>query len=300
MTKLGSRLFPSVDLIALCPNCLGIYFFASIFFDNFVFIKICLYFMKKCIIDFEVASVNHLNSHSVLLKLASANPLPEIKPGQFVQVRVDGSPSTFLRRPISINYVDYDNRQIWLLVSVVGEGTCHLSQLAPGDQLNCVLPLGNGFPQYSPTMGDVLLVGGGVGVAPLLHLGHYIKENGGKPSFLLGAKTAEDLLELDLFGALGDLYITTEDESMGEKGFVTNHSALRDKSFDLVMTCGPKPMMVAVARWCAQVGIECYASLENRMACGIGACLCCVENTTQGNLCVCTEGPVFNTKMLKW
>lgn len=257
-------------------------------------------FMKKCMIDFEVASVDNLNSCCVLLKLTSPIPLPEMKAGQFVQVRVDGSPSTFLRRPISINYVDYANRQLWLLVSVVGEGTRHLAKLAPGYKLNCVLPLGNGFPQYTPEMGNVLLVGGGVGVAPLLLLGHHIKKNGGNPSFLLGAKSEDDLLELDLFSALGDLYITTEDGSKGEKGFVTNHSVLQTKHFDHVMTCGPKPMMVAVSRWCAHVGVECEASLENRMACGIGACLCCVEDTTQGNLCVCTEGPVFNTKMLKW
>lgn len=256
--------------------------------------------MKKFIIDFEVASVDHLNPHSVLLKLTSANQLPEIRPGQFVQVRVDDSPTTFLRRPISINFVDYDNRQIWLLVSIVGEGTRHLAQLSSGDILNCVLPLGNGFPQYTPDKCDVLLVGGGVGVAPLLYLGQHIKENGGSPTFLLGAKTADDLLELDLFAALGDLYITTEDGSKGEKGFVTNHSVLRDKLFNHVMTCGPKPMMVAVSHWCDEMGIECEASLENRMACGIGACLCCVEDTVQGNLCVCTDGPVFNTKMLKW
>lgn len=256
--------------------------------------------MKKFLIDFEVSSVDHLNSHCVLLKLTSPVPLPDILPGQFVQVRVDTSPSTFLRRPISINYVDCNLSQIWLLVSEVGEGTRHLAQLEPGDCLNCMLPLGTGFPQYDGTMGDVLLVGGGVGVAPLLYMGYSIRQSGAKPSFLLGARTAEDLLEIDLFDSLGDVYITTEDGSMGERGFVTNHSVLGIRHFNHVMTCGPKPMMVAVSHWCNEMGIECEASLENRMACGIGACLCCVEDTVHGNLCVCTDGPVFNTKMLKW
>jgi dihydroorotate dehydrogenase electron transfer subunit len=87
---------------------------------------------------------------------------------------------------------------------------------------------------------------------------------------------------------------------MGEKGFVTNHSLLQQATFDRISTCGPKPMMVAVARYAAQANIPCEASLENLMACGLGACLCCVEKTVDGNLCVCTEGPVFDTRRLLW
>lgn len=259
-----------------------------------------LVFMKKYIIDFKVVSVDHLNSHCVLLKLSSPSKLPEIHPGQFVQVKVDNTSSVFLRRPISINFVDYGLNQIWLLVSVVGEGTRRMYDMMPGEQLNCILPLGNGFTPYEPSMGDMLLVGGGVGVAPLLYLGQQIRQSGITPSFLLGAKSAKDLLELDNFRSIGDVYITTEDGSLGEKGFVTNHSVLQKRKFNKVMTCGPKPMMMAISHWCNATGVECEASLENKMACGIGACLCCVEDTTKGNICVCTEGPVFNTKMLKW
>ena len=93
--------------------------------------------------------------------------------------------------------------------------------------------------------------------------------------------------------------VTTEDGSEGEKGFVTNHSVLGEH-FDMIATCGPKPMMVNVAKYAAKTGVECEASLENMMACGVGACLCCVEKTTEGNLCVCKEGPVFNIKKLLW
>ena len=146
----------------------------------------------------------------------------------------------------------------------------------------------------------VLLVGGGVGVAPLLYFGRKIREMGGEPTFLLGARTGSELLELEMFRAAGRVLVTTEDGSLGEQGFVTNHSALQSEHFDFISTCGPKPMMVSVARYAKSRGIECEVSLENLMACGLGACLCCVENTVEGNVCVCKEGPVLNIRKLKW
>ncbi len=143
-------------------------------------------------------------------------------------------------------------------------------------------------------------MGGGVGVAPLLWQGCKLKQDGSEPSFLLGARSAKDLLELDLFKKIGNVYVTTEDESEGEKGFVTNHSVLQREKFDAIQTCGPKPMMKAVARYAKANGISCEASLENMMACGLGACLCCVEKTVEGNLRVCQDGPVFNIDKLLW
>ena len=255
--------------------------------------------MKKYILDLRVKSVEKVGGRYSLLKLTHEQPLPEMVPGQFVEVRVDNSPSTFLRRPISINYVDRDANELWLLVAAIGEGTRHITTLKPGDTLNCVLPLGNGFTMPKSSSDRVLLVGGGVGVAPLLYMGAEMKRNGIEPTFLLGARSAADLLEIDLFRRYGRVCITTEDASEGEKGFVTNHSVLGEK-FDMIATCGPKPMMVAVARYAYKAGVECEASLENMMACGLGACLCCVEKTTEGNLCVCKEGPVLNIKKLLW
>ena len=126
-----------------------------------------------------------------------------------------------------------------------------------------------------------------------------MKRKGFEPTFLLGARSAKDLLEIDLFEKYGRVCITTEDASKGEQGFVTNHSVLNEK-FDMIATCGPKPMMKAVAQYAHKAGIECEASLENMMACGLGACLCCVEKTTEGNICVCKEGPVLNIKKLLW
>ena len=255
--------------------------------------------MKKYILDLKVKQVEQIHQRYVLIKLTHDNALPEMLPGQFVEVRVDGSPSTFLRRPISINFVDRENNELWLLVATVGEGTKQLAKLKFGDVLNCVLPLGNGFTPAK--QGEkVLLVGGGVGVAPLLYMGAEMKRQGIEPTFLLGARTANDLLMLPIFNKYGRAYVTTEDGSMGEKGFVTNHSILNQEHFDRISTCGPTPMMKAVARYARQNNVDCEASLENLMACGLGACLCCVEKTAEGNLCVCKDGPVFNIKKLLW
>lgn len=255
--------------------------------------------MKKYILDLKVKQVERIHQRYVLIKLTHESTLPEMLPGQFVEVRVDGSPSTFLRRPISINFVDRENNELWLLVATVGEGTKQLAKLKFGDVLNCVLPLGNGFTP-AKTGEKVLLVGGGVGVAPLLYMGAEMKRQGIEPTFLLGARTADDLLMLPIFNMYGRAYVTTEDGSMGEKGFVTNHSILSKEHFDRISTCGPTPMMKAVARYARQNNVDCEVSLENLMACGLGACLCCVEKTTEGNLCVCKDGPVFNIKKLLW
>jgi len=221
-------------------------------------------------------------------------------PGQFVEVRVDGSPDTYLRRPISINYIDRVRNELWLLVASIGEGTRRLAQLKPDDTLNCLLPLGRGFTMPESASERLLLVGGGVGVAPLLYMGAEMHQQGFEPTFLLGARTADDLLLLDEYRKYGRVLLTTEDGSAGERGFVTNHSVLQKEHFTRICTCGPKPMMVAVARYARQTNVACEVSLENMMACGLGACLCCVEKTVQGNLCVCKEGPVFNIDQLLW
>lgn len=256
--------------------------------------------MKKYVSDLKVVSVEHINDKYVLIKLTQDERLPEVLPGQFVEVRVDGSPSTFLRRPISVNFVDYAANELWLLVAAVGDGTRRLACLQSGDVLNCMFPLGNGFTMPADADEKVLLVGGGVGVAPLLYFGKCLNDAGCRPVFLLGARSGKDLLMLDEFRKYGRVCLTTEDGTEGERGFVTNHSVLDEIRFDRIATCGPKPMMVAVAKYANKNGIECEVSLENMMACGLGACLCCVEKTVKGNVCVCKEGPVINIKQLLW
>jgi dihydroorotate dehydrogenase electron transfer subunit len=256
--------------------------------------------MKKFLIDLRVKSVEQIHERYVLIRLTDEKPLPEMLPGQFVEIRVDGSPQTFLRRPISINFVDREQNELWLLVAAVGEGTRRLAQLETGDKLNCLLPLGNGFTMPRRADERLLLVGGGVGVAPLLYMGAEMASGGVEPTFLLGARTARDLLMLNEFEKYGRVLVTTEDGSQGERGFVTNHSILGQERFTRIATCGPTPMMKAVARYARRADVDCEASLENLMACGLGACLCCVEKTTEGNLCVCKDGPVFNIKKLLW
>lgn len=257
--------------------------------------------MTKHLIDLTVAATERLNATHVLLRLTdTARPLPNMQPGQFVEIRVDHSATTLLRRPISINYVDREHNELWLLVHEIGDGTRALGRLVAGDIVNCLLPLGNGFTLPKMAGRRYLLVGGGVGTAPLLYYGEELHRKGCTPIFLLGARTKGDLLQLDDFRRIGRVETTTEDGSMGTKGFVTQHPMLERERFDAIATCGPKPMMIAVARYADAAGIPCEASLENRMACGLGACLCCVEDTTEGNLCVCKEGPVFNIKRLKW
>lgn len=256
--------------------------------------------MKKYILDLTVTENVELHANYALLKLTSSSVLPEMLPGQFAEIRIDGSSSTFLRRPISINFVDRERNEIWFLVQKVGDGTKRLSEAKAGDIINVVMPLGNGFTMPQNASDKLLLVGGGVGTAPMLYLGEQLAKMGFKPTFLLGARSSKDLLQLDQFAAYGDVYTTTEDGSHGEKGYVTQHSILNKVAFSHIYTCGPKPMMMAVAKYAKSHDINCEVSLENTMACGVGACLCCVENTEEGHLCVCKEGPVFNINKLLW
>lgn len=256
--------------------------------------------MKKFILDLTVTENVRLHTNYVLLKLTSPSLLPEMLPGQFAEIRVDGSPATFLRRPISINFVDTERNEVWFLIQLIGEGTKRLGEAKTGDTINVMLPLGNGFTMPENPSDKLLLVGGGVGTAPMLYLGKQLAEKGCKPTFLLGARSDKDLLQMEQFAAYGEVYTTTEDGSHGEKGYVTQHSILNKVDYERIYTCGPKPMMMAVARYAKSKAIDCEVSLENMMACGIGACLCCVENTTEGHLCVCKEGPVFNINKLLW
>jgi dihydroorotate dehydrogenase electron transfer subunit len=256
--------------------------------------------MKKFILDLVVKENKILNDQYYLLILGSESPLPEMLPGQFVEVRVDDSPSTFLRRPISINFVDYRRNELWLLIQIVGDGTRKLATLQCGSLLNLIFPLGNSFSLPKNKDAKILLIGGGVGIAPMLFLGSYLNDLGYSCNFLLGGRSESNLLQMDDFVKYGNIYTTTEDGSHGEKGFVTQHSVLEKEKFDIIYTCGPTPMMKAVAAYAVKTGTSCEVSLENTMACGFGACLCCVTDTTDGHLCVCTEGPVFNITKLKW
>jgi dihydroorotate dehydrogenase electron transfer subunit len=255
--------------------------------------------MAKRIEDFIIKENHRLNNDFFILELAGNNYLPVLIPGQFVQAKVEDSPETFLRRPLSIHDVDIERNTIRILIQLAGKGTEKLSNLKAGEILNLIYPLGNSFSLPAENA-HILLIGGGCGVAPLLFLGKYLKSKGYSPEILLGFRNSDRIIEYDEYKRIGPVYLTTEDGSKGEKGFVTDHAVLKERQFDHVCCCGPESMMKAVAGYCLNNDINCEVSLENLMACGFGVCLCCVVNTVDGNVCTCIDGPVFNIKKLKW
>lgn len=257
--------------------------------------------MKKFQTDMVVAGNRLVGPCATLLTLQYPGELPDMVAGQFAELQVP-SAKVMLRRPISIHSIDHKNNLIEFLIQIVGEGTRSLAGIRPGEKINVMLPLGNGFSYRSTHVAKPLLIGGGVGVAPLLFLGQEFADHGIRPTFLFGGRNEDLILRKEEFLKYGDLFMTTEDGSAGEKGFVTNHSLLLDsENFDRIYACGPTPMLKAVALWAKEHETACEVSLEHRMACGIGACLCCVEDTAdQGNVCVCKEGPVFEIERLKW
>lgn len=254
--------------------------------------------MKKRAEDLRIIDIAELESNYFYLELQSQNAFEHIIPGQFVNILVAGSPTSFLRRPFSIHYVDYDKNAMQLLIKIVGDGTRFLSSMKVGDLLNVLYPLGKGYTVKADE--NALLIGGGYGIAPLYHLGDEIIKAGGKISFLLGARSAKDLVMLDRYESMSDLWITTEDGSLGFKGRVLEHPELEEKLFSAVYTCGPEPMMKAVAAFAKEKQISCEVSLDQIMGCGIGVCLSCVAPTVRGHETSCIHGPVFNTKELVW
>jgi len=253
--------------------------------------------MTKFIHDFRVLQNREVSRGYHVLKLQCPVKLPEIRPGQFAQVLVDKSPITYLRRPISIYDADPVQNTLSLLIKVVGKGTETMAELKEGEMLNIVYPLGNSF---SMTEGKrVLLVGGGVGIAPMLLLAKSLYKKGNEITVLIGGRSVADIIEPDLYEPYGIVGITTDDGSAGIKGLVTQHPAFEKISdYSMVYSCGPDPMMKAVTGIAKSHDIACEVSLENLMACGIGACLCCVAETTTGNRTTCVDGPVFNVKEL--
>jgi dihydroorotate dehydrogenase electron transfer subunit len=257
--------------------------------------------MRKTVQNLKVIANLRLNDDHHILQLLAPDRLDTIDPGQFANLMVDRSPNVFLRRPFSIYSVDYEKNTISVFIKVIGEGTRSLAQLTEGSDLSAIYPLGTGFTV--PTSKEkLLLVGGGSGMASMMSLAQALDKCSHDVSILIGARSSSHLVELEHFAKYGKLYITTEDGSLGVKGYVTNHPVFSDglEHFDRIYTCGPDPMMKAVAAIAKLKSVFCEASLENTMACGFGVCLCCVTETTQGHKCVCTDGPVFNTNQLKW
>lgn len=256
---------------------------------------------KKAVSNFLVVENKALNSTNFLIQLKSSEPIPLIKAGQFVNVEIKDANDIFLRRPFSVFEVDYVNNTISLIVKILGRGSKKLTEIKSGETLSIIYPLGNGFTV--PEKGErVLLIGGGSGVAPILFLAKQSQNPRENVDILIGARSSADHINVENYSDYGKFHFTTEDGSLGMKGFVVHHLIFSQNlnQYDKIYACGPDAMMKAVAREAKSRGIFCEVSLENLMACGFGVCLCCIEPTVNGNVCVCTEGPVFNINDLKW
>ncbi len=228
------------------------------------------------------------------------------KPGQFVQIRVSDSVSPLLRRPFSLHSIKKDGFEV--IYHVVGKGTELLSKIdvrARGrvPLLNVIGPLGNGFAIVKSKI--AVLIGGGCGAAPLYCLEEELKKLGIESHFFMGASTDSLLLcQSELAKLKTKLYLSTDDGSCGEKcnvsALYSSYLSSFDKKKTVIYACGPKPMIKAVSEIAVKEGIPCQVSLEEHMACGIGACLGCTVKTVSGNKRVCKDGPVFNAKDLIW
>ena len=242
-----------------------------------------------------------------LMTLAAPAIAAEARPGQFVMLRVSPGPEPLLARPFSIHGVQDD--QVLVLYQVVGKGTRLLSRAAPGQELAMWGPLGRGFELDAARPA---LVGGGMGIAPLAFAAERLSAEVDEISLLYGLAGAagfdplRQLFAQRLDPAKISLSFATEDGSLGAKGLVT---LLLEKSFslppderpDAVLTCGPLPMLKAVAALCAVHGVACQVSLEAPMACGVGACLGCALPATEGGYVrACQEGPVLPAKHVDW
>lgn len=225
------------------------------------------------------------------------------KPGQFVEVKIEGPNAPFWRRPFCICRADAAAGTIDLLIKSVGTGSRLISAREAGERVDILGPLGNGFKV--PGRGPVILVGGGFGVAPLLFLAERLKTQGRPAEVLIGGRCEDDLLlrkEMKLAGAL--VACSTEDGSAGHRGRVTELLEQRLKAFGktrvAVAAAGPKPMLAAVAELAAEYGVAAEVSLEEVMACGLGVCNGCVVKVAGEYRRVCKDGPVFAAHEIEW
>lgn len=222
----------------------------------------------------------------------------EAKPGQFISMYTNDG-SKLLPRPISICEINKAEGSLRVVYRVTGKdtGTEQFSRMKAGDKIPVIGPLGNGFPYEKAEGKKVFLMGGGIGVPPILELAKQMYCE--KKQIIVGYRDGETFLR-DEFEQNGEVYISTEDRSTGTKGNVMDAIRENGLTADMIYACGPTPMLRAIKAYAEENGIECYLSLEERMACGIGACLACVckskekdHHTNVNNKRICKDGPVF-------
>lgn len=253
-------------------------------------------FLEDCIIIDNI----QISDDKYLLRVKSKESYKYSKAGQFFMLKS----STFLRRPISLHYIDNDVLEFYYQVK--GEGTKYLSKLKKDDTINIQGPLGNGF-DISIQNKKVLIVAGGMGIAPIKLLIEKLIANN-SITLIMGGANESAIKIMQRFNTDNiELYITTDDGSVGDKCNTVDKTKeiLKEKSFDIIYTCGPTIMMKGLIKVARENNIQCYASLEERMACGVNACLGCNieiknENSENGYILkkVCHDGPVFDSKLL--
>ncbi|MFR8536299.1 MAG: dihydroorotate dehydrogenase electron transfer subunit [Lacrimispora saccharolytica] len=218
----------------------------------------------------------------------------EAKPGQFVSVYTKDA-SRLLPRPISLCEIDREKDALRIVYRIAGDGTREFSRLRAGDTIDILGPLGNGFPLEEAKGKRVMLMGGGIGIPPMLETAKAIQ---GEKIIVSGYR--DELFLTEELNAAGQLYLATEDDSAGTKGNVLDAVKANRLEADLIFACGPTPMLRAIKAYALDKGIPCWVSMEEKMACGIGACLACVCKSTEvdghsqvHNKRICKDGPVF-------
>lgn len=233
-----------------------------------------------------------------LLKLEAAELARNSSPGQFAMLRCSEGYDPFLRRPLAIHQVERDKGVVVFLYQVRGKGTKWLSMRCQDDKVSLLGPMGRGFT-CSPPGGRGLIVGAGIGVAPLLFLASELRAQGWDLVILIGARKKSGILRPDAFREYGDVIISTEDGSCGVQGTILDlvSRELEGSSFDKLFACGPLSVLKGVQMMSKEKGIAAELSLDERMACGVGACVGCVCQGRDGSyLRVCKEGPVFSAE----
>lgn len=226
-----------------------------------------------------------------------------LEPGQFVHIQLPGMEGHILRRPFSVYYTENDKKTLVILYQVVGFGSAHMTTLGKGDLVSVMGPIGHGW--IAPESASrALLVAGGVGGAPLYLFAESLVKSGIEVEVVLGAQTAQSLVVEERYeNLLGKgVSVATDNGSKGHHGFCTDlvSKHIADNAYDFVACCGPEPMMRIVSDIALQARIKTFVSLEKRMACGIGACLSCIVETTNGRKRSCIDGPVFNAAEVIW
>lgn len=226
-----------------------------------------------------------------------------VQPGQFVHVRVPGMDDHILRRPFGVYDRNVQEGTIDVLYQVVGYGTRHMSSLQPGAQCDVMGPLGQGWV-LPEGVGHALVVAGGAGAAPLYLFTEEMLRERIAVDVVLGAQTKDALVMRERFtGLLGrEPICATDDGTYGHAGFATGpaEKLLQENAYDQVYCCGPDPMMRAIVQLADAAQVPCQVSMEKRMACGIGACLGCIVETTEGRRRACVDGPVFPAEKVVW